>query len=261
MIITYLRVFIAKNPRQWQEVPILGYSKAKSRDGAALWRAQVSAHRHCFHATCWNYTGQVSKGLMSAHGVLPALKIQPAKRRNNSRQKNLICFVTNICIFTCKCVCLLTLGQISSRPHVSDSLRAPQCWWMTETCCVWSRQRNQEAIRLLCSQPSSEWTNRFGLTKMVFQRNEPLFDNNYFRRGLFGCFCCICLGLFLLVLHLGIKDLRAPAAEEEEPYRLQPSLQRGGFPPDKICFRKVPAEVNTSLTYSTSSLRGISVIF
>lgn len=69
----------------------------------------------------------------------------------------------------------------------------------------------------------------------------------------------ICLGLFLLVLHLGING----AVEGGEPYSqpLPLTMQLGVFPPDMICFTKAPAEVNTSLTYSASSLRSIFLIF
>lgn len=71
-------------------------------------------------------------------------------------------------------------------------------------------------------------------------------------------FGLVWFGLFLIVLHLGFKELLAPAAERRRALlaaALHPTLQLSVFPPDVICFMKVPAEVNTSLTNFTSSLR------
>lgn len=66
-----------------------------------------------------------------------------------------------------------------------------------------------------------------------------------------------CLGLFLIVLDIGFKELSAPAAERRAllTAALHPALQLSVFLPDVICFMKVPAEFNTSLANSTSSLR------
>lgn len=82
-------------------------------------------------------------------------------------------------------------------------------------------------------------------------------ENNYLKWGLF-CYVLFCFGLFLIVLHLGFKELLAPAAERRWALlavALHPTLQLSVFPPAMICFMKVPAEVNTSLTNFTSSLR------
>jgi len=83
--------------------------------------------------------------------------------------------------------------------------------------------------------------------KLFFTRN------NYLTWGFLFCW-----GLFLILLHLGFKELCTSAVERQRALlaaAVHPTQPLGIFPPDTICFMKVPAEINTSLTNSTSSLR------
>lgn len=69
----------------------------------------------------------------------------------------------------------------------------------------------------------------------------------------FCFFSLVSFGLFLIGSHLSFKRLSASAALLAAA--LHPTLQLGVFLPDVPCFMKVPAEVNTSLTNFTSSLK------
>lgn len=68
-------------------------------------------------------------------------------------------------------------------------------------------------------------------------------------------------GCSYLFCTLGSRSSQPVQWKESLTDRLPPSMQLGVFPLDMICLTKVPAEVNTSLTYSKSSLRSIFVIF
>lgn len=101
----------------------------------------------------------------------------------NQGQK-MMCFVTNIHIFT--------VNVCDSHPN-DNGCQEPAVFGA-------GKETRRQLGRLLCSQLSSEGTNSFLLTEMVFQCYEAFLDNNWFMRGVF---VCLFVNFFLFLLVLG----------------------------------------------------------
>lgn len=152
------------------------------------------------------------KGWYPGMGYFLLGGIQSAKHRSNARPKKR--YVTNICIFTCKPVCLSPNDNGCQEPAVLEAGKETRRQFG-----CYAASYPQDEQRGLCWLKWYFNVMKLSLTVTILWE-VCLID------WLIVCSCLLLLvfrELFLLVLHLGVKELIAPAVKGGEPYWQTPT--------------------------------------
>lgn len=133
--ISYLSVFIAKRSYAMARRAVTWAQQGKADRRACSMKSSGVCPQRLFSLTMLHSNAEITQArwvkgwcLGIEHFILWGRSTgnSVCKVQEQCKSKNQICFLTNTCIFIGRCVCLLTLGQISLSPYVCYHLHAPK---------------------------------------------------------------------------------------------------------------------------------------